>query len=216
MENQVVMDAHMPTAHPPAGALCRDFPLVKSASKYFRVGIDIKEYSPFVALVKQPHKECITFTVSEFKQMTSEQMIHFNGQYSSDPIRIGTITLSLKQIGNATVLCLDKNNYRVYLAESTWKFVQRIKQIIFTYITQCETLCEKANANFYSLMTHAKYFCLPRWAGNTKIPDLNEEGWYEMLYNALNAVQTSFPEPLKQEMLCYHTDYLKETLISMM
>lgn len=221
MENQITRKqvAWRPSTLPQFEALCRNFPLVKNESKYLRVGIDVKDFNPFIALVKEPFKECIPFTVSEFKQMTSDQMnnmIRFNGQNNSDPIKIGTITLSLKQIGNATVMCLDKNNCRVYLAESTWKFVHRIKHLVFPYLSECETWCVRANANFFAIMTHAKYFCLPKWGGdNTKTPDLTEEEWYEMLYNALNTTSTSFPELLKQEMMCYHTDFLKETLISM-
>lgn len=208
-----------PTTLPAMEALYRDFPLVKNASKYFRVGIDTKMFKPFISLVKQPYKECINFTQSEFKHLTSDEInnfVHFSAQVNMEPIKVGTLSVSLKVIGNCTVMCIEKDNCRVYLAESTWKFVHRIKEILFNYLSQCKAVCVEASSSFNYLMNHAKYFCLPRWGGNSaKIPDLNEEEWFDLLSKAFDVTSIPFPESLKQEMLCYQTDYLKETLISM-
>lgn len=201
----------------PREAHTKDFSLIKNGLKYFRVGIDINNFTPFVSLVAKTTNKVVQITGSEFQDLVSEDfynsVVKNYEKKVAKPLSTGNVQVSVKKYATSNTICVEKENAKIYMALSSWKFIQRIKKMMLMYLAECETLCFQANSGFSDLLTHIKNFCLPH---SKDFAQINEAGMYNMLCNAFEGSTIYFPGQLMQEILCYHLDYLRQCIADML
>jgi len=204
------------TAVPPRIVSYKHFPIIKNGLKYFKIGVDINTFTPFVALVSETTNKCIGLTITEFGDLVSEEtfdMVVKNFESKKPkPVQLGDVLVNIKAYATTNNVCIEKKGIKVYFAMSSWKFIQRIKQLMKNYLSDCQTQSFYGTSNFIPLMTHAKNFCLPLAKDLAKMP---ESDLFTTLSHAMDVQSIFFPENMKQEMLAYHLEFLRETLLKM-
>ncbi|KAK3910269.1 Angelicin synthase, partial [Frankliniella fusca] len=200
------------TPIPPREVYAKNFPIIKNGMKYFKIDVDINSFTPFVSLVSETSKT-IQLSNKELHDLVSEEtfnMVLKNFESKkTKPVELGDVLVSIKAYATTNNVCTKKNNIKVYFAMSSWKFFQRIKQMLKIYLSQCETQCFYCTSNFVPLLTQARNFCLPLLE---KIAKMSESDIFTTLINAFDVPNIFFPEEIKQEMLAYHLEFLTDTL----
>lgn len=181
----------------------RDFSLIKDGSKYFRIGVDVRAFTPFVSLVSKGSRQSIHISVSEFLTLVASDTLtdisqQFKGQTDRPPQNVGDIQLSVRKTGQCKTVRIEKNNTRVFLAESTWIFINKMQQLMLCYLSDMENMCKEARNNFSPLVSLAKMICV----SNSNY--VSEDSFIQC--------ETLFPTILRYEMVCYHSEYVREIL----
>lgn len=200
----------------PRESCYQDFPIIKNGLKLIRIGVDLNYFTPFISLMAKTNNKVLYLTPSEFHTLVSEELSsavvsHYEKKITK-PLSFGSVSVSVLKHATSNSICVEKDDVKVYLALSSWKFIQRIKQWAKLYLEQTEGYGEKAASSIGVLLNHAKHFCLPRSKDFEKIP---EEEMFFLLSAALHAPGIIFPEQLKQEILIYHLEFVKGQLVEM-
>ncbi len=190
----------------------KEFPIIKNGKKYFKIGVNINDFTPCVSLVSETTNKVIHLTMKEFDILLSED--NFNSvlrNYENKtvkPICFEDVLLSIKPYASSNNICISKNKSSIYFALSSWKFLQRIKLLMRGYLSSCQTQCFYSTSNFIPLLTHAKHFCAP-----IALDNVSEGELFSALSKAFDVENIFFPESLKQEILCYHLEFLRDKLL---
>ncbi len=201
-----------PDPVPPREVVAKNFPIIKNGKKYFRIGVDINNFTPCVSLVSETTNKVIHFTLKEFEILLSEDIFNTvlkNYENKSvKPVIFGDVEVSIKPYLSSNNISIFRKRSSIYFALSSWKFLQRIKTLVKNYLSDCQTQSFYGSSNFVPLLNHAKHFCAP-----LALDKVSESEVFSALSSAFDTQTIFFPESLKQEILCYHLEFLRDKLL---
>ncbi|KAK3920628.1 GPI inositol-deacylase [Frankliniella fusca] len=85
---------------PPREVYAKNFPLIKNGLKYFKIGVDLNTFTPFVSLVSETTSKTIQLSMVELHDLVSEETYHmvlenFESK-TTKPVELGDVLVSIK------------------------------------------------------------------------------------------------------------------------
>lgn len=200
----------------------RDYALTKNSSKQIRIGMDLKDFTPYIMLMgdanSKGNRSCIKITVDEFYVFTSDEVFqHIKSGLDTktclDPLPIGGLTLNIKvqeRQPRITTVCIERENIpvKIYLGASSWSMINKAKKLMKNRLDYMHTICKTSQLRFPDLLQNCRDFCLQRG-----FKQLNFEKQSATFSTAFEQ-PTLFPQHILNEMVCYHFEFLKEKLFA--
>ncbi|KAK3931262.1 GPI inositol-deacylase [Frankliniella fusca] len=99
----------------PREVYAKNFPIIKNGLKYFKIGLDLNTFTPCVSLVSETTNKCIGLTITEFKDLVSEEtynmvLENFESK-TTKPVELGDVLVSIKAYSTTNNVCVEKKEY---------------------------------------------------------------------------------------------------------
>ena len=194
----------------------KDFYLTKNGSKTIRIGTDITDFTPYILLLGDTNSKSnriwLRLSQVEFTQLISHDILTqiLNALHSSEllsPISIGHLLLCVIKNNNEFQLCIKRKNshLKIILGDSSVTMIQRAKSLMENKLAQTMSLCTTAQNYWTEALQLTKQFCTQQGYTALNEPEIS---------TAFLSIFTAFPHLFKQEMICYHFNFVKDKFMS--
>ena len=214
----------------PRQSMERSYPLTKSRSKQIKIGMDVTSFSPYI-LLQGEHKKnmfsspCVPISTEEFQVPLSDEIYShiLNALESNTPIApliVGDLNLSLminKTNKNFRSVVFEHKDFsiKIHLGLSSWKMLKNAKEIMNERLIKVNQVCQAASLNFPSLLNAVKQALASHgFYSEVSIKSLSFEKFDQIISASFEFCTSPFPEVLKKELICFHSDILREKLIA--
>ena len=104
---------------------------------------------------------------------------------------------------------------KIYLGLSSWKMFKNAKEIMNEKLMKVNQVCMAASLNFPLLLSVVKQALdVHGFYSEDSIKSLSFENFYQITSESLEFYTSPFPEVLKKELICFHSDILRDKLIA--
>ena len=191
-----------------------DFPLTEHAGKAIRVGIDIKNLTPYILLTgSQSTGKVISIRMSreEFETLADPMTIDpiltgLRTHKAMNPVCIGGLSIfhcnSVGKDCKPYVTVQRDNQTKISLASSSWQNLKKVKTLVQLTLQSLEKVCDEVLSQWTYVINQCQAFCDVRGYASHL---LSTE---QLLTEAI--LQTQLPELLKHEIICYHLEYFRK------
>ena len=213
----------------PRQSMERSYPLTKARSKQIKIGMDVTSFSPYILLQGEQKKNMfsppyVSITPEEFQVLLSDE-IHshiLNALESNTPIApliVGDLNLSLMMNKNFRSVVIEHKDFsmKIYLGLSSWKMFKNAKEIINERLVKVNQVCQAASLNFPSVLNAVKQSLANHgFYSEDSIKSLSFEKFDQIISESFEFCTSPFPEVLKKELICFHSDILRQKIIASM
>ena len=216
----------------PRQCMERAYPLTKSRSKQIKIGLDVATFTPFIQLQGEQKKNMfsrpfIPITPEELQVLVSDE-IHshiltaLESNTSITPLIVGDLHLSLMlhtTIPNLRSVVFEHKDLsvKICLGASSWQMMKTAQDILSDRLTKIQFICTEASLNFHALLESVKQTLkIHGFDSEHSVKNLPLKKLYQLITESLQFFSSPFPEVLKQELICFHPDIIRDKLFASM
>lgn len=208
----------------------RDFPLTKNGSKAIRIGLDVKTLVPTVSLIGQiasPIRQTaspircaqVKLSLDDLHQLLDDAVylpILEALQTGTDtpPISLGELKLHCGATASYAFVSLEgAEGHTIRLGLSSWEWLKHSAGVMDMFVQECTQHSMETRYNVTPMLTECANTVAQRAAGPVHaMPEAERDA---LMREAILTSSYPFSFKVKQELLCYHFDHLKDSLLSL-
>lgn len=195
------------------------FPLTKNSNKRMSVYIS-ERFVPNIQLESEKANrfvEKIPMSIKDIDILCDEK-IHedIRGALSKGedlaPFQFENLILSTENTGSFTYVTIQPSQQSdtiIYLGLSSWEMLKHVQPLIHDKIEEYDQICLESKFNFGPLMQ----LCAETLRGKS-MKELPIQQCSQLIRTALQGIDYPFPRLMKNTLLCYHIEFLREKLCS--
>jgi hypothetical protein len=188
----------------------KDFPLTKNFSKMFRIGADIRDFSPYIMLLGDPNSKSnrmwIRMSIDEFRVLTCDSILaHVKNavceRKTDADLTIGGLKVGVQLNNNnknyQPLITLQRKDstVKLYLGGSSWDMIKRAAQLMLDKLTKIEHLTKSAKTHWADMLQSCKNYCLSvGYKTPTHVINQNVDSQRDLISDGMTV---PFPESLK-------------------